>query len=140
MDEIDRDIIFHLQENARISFTELGKKVGLSTPAVNERVKKLEDKGIIEGYRAVINAEKIEKPIMAIILYANTKCDQFIQFCKNHPEVLECHRLAGQYNFIVKLITGSVQTLESFIDESMKYGQPSTLIRLSSPVKNKSIS
>jgi Lrp/AsnC family transcriptional regulator, leucine-responsive regulatory protein len=49
MDEIDRDIIFHLQENARISFTELGKKVGLSAPAVNERVKKLEDKGVIEG-------------------------------------------------------------------------------------------
>jgi DNA-binding Lrp family transcriptional regulator len=76
---------------------------------------------------------------MTIILYANTKFDQFIQFCKNHPEVLECHRLGGQYNFMVKLITGSVQTLESFIDESMKYVQPSTLIRLSSPVKNKSI-
>lgn len=137
MDEIDKDIIFHLQENGRMAFTELGKKVGLSTPAVNERVKKLEEKNIIQGYKAIINSDKLNKPIMAMILYDNTKCDLFIEFCKNHIEVIECHRLAGQYNFIVKIVTASVQTLESFIDESMKYGQPSTLIRLSSPVVNK---
>lgn len=140
MDEIDKDIIFHLQENARISFTELGKQVGLSTPAVTERVKKLEDKNIIQGYKAVINSDKLNKPIMAMILYDHTKCDLFIEFCRKHPEVIECHRLAGKYNFIVKIVTATVETLESFIDESMKYGQPSTLIRLSSPVVNKPIS
>jgi Lrp/AsnC family transcriptional regulator, leucine-responsive regulatory protein len=139
MDEIDKDILLHLQENARTSFTELGKKVGLSTPAVNERVKKLEEKGIIVGYKAIINPEKIDKPIMAFILYDNTKCEQFAEFCKNHPSVIECHRLAGSYNYLIKVLTSSVQSLESFIDASMSLGQPSTLIRLSSPVDSKSI-
>ncbi|MCM3323703.1 MULTISPECIES: Lrp/AsnC family transcriptional regulator [Cytobacillus] len=139
MDEIDQNILLHLQENARTSFTELGKKVGLSTPAVNERVKKLEEKGIIVGYKAIINPEKVEKPIMAFILYDNTKCEQFVEFCKNHSSVIECHRLAGSYNYLIKVLTDSVQSLESFIDASMSFGQPSTLIRLSSPVDSRLI-
>lgn len=139
MDEIDRDILLHLRENARCSFTELGKKVGLSTPAVNERVKKLEEKGIIAGYKAIINPDKIDKPITAFILYNNTKCEQFTAFCKDHTGVIECHRLAGSYNYLIKVLTDSVQSLESFIDASMAFGQPSTLIRLSSPVESKAI-
>ncbi|MFS0870322.1 Lrp/AsnC family transcriptional regulator [Paenibacillus xylanilyticus] len=139
MDEIDKDILLHLQENARYSFAELGRKVGLSTPAVNERVRKLEEKEIIVGYKAIINPEKIDKPIMAYILYDNTKCEPFAAFCKNHPSVIECHRLAGSYNYLIKVLTDSVQSLENFIDASMSFGQPTTLIRLSSPVEGKSI-
>ncbi|MBH0160386.1 Lrp/AsnC family transcriptional regulator [Fictibacillus sp. 26RED30] len=140
MDEIDKEILLHLQQDARVSITALGKKVGLSNPAVNERVKKLEDKQIIEGYKAIINPEKMNKPVMAFILYDNTKCKQFVDFCKDHRDVIECHRLAGQYNYLIKIVTHSVQSLESFIDESMSFGQPSTLIRLSSPVSDKSLS
>ncbi|WP_096186526.1 Lrp/AsnC family transcriptional regulator [Evansella halocellulosilytica] len=140
MDEIDKSILLHLQENARVSFTELGKKVGLSNPAVNERVKKLEEKKVIDGYRATVNPDNIDKPVMAFILYDNTKCKQFVTFCKEHPDVIECHRLAGQYNFLIKVVTNNVQSLEVFIDASMLYGHPSTLIRLSSPVVQKPIS
>ncbi|MFC7372462.1 Lrp/AsnC family transcriptional regulator [Fictibacillus iocasae] len=139
MDEIDYEILQHLQDDARISMTALGKKIGLSTPAVNERVKKLEDKGIIESYRAVVNPEKIQKPIMAFILYDDTKCSSFVEFCKNHPDVIECHRLAGQYNYLIKVVTDTVHSLETFIDSTMPLGKPSTLIRLSSPVVHKAM-
>ncbi len=134
MDEIDYAIIQTLQGDGRMSWTELGKTVGLSTPAVNERVKKLEYCGVIEGYRAVINPVALEKTIMAILMFEDTKCDAFIAFCQDHPDVIECHRLARTFNFMVKLYTPSVETLETFIDASMKYGKPSTWIRLSSPV------
>lgn len=139
MDEIDYEILQHLQDDARISMTSLGKKVGLSNPAVNERVKKLEEQHIIEGYRAVINPENIKKPIMAFILYDDTKCSAFVDFCKDHPDVIECHRLAGQYNYLIKVVTDTVQSLETFIDSTMPLGKPSTLIRLSSPVEHKAI-
>ncbi|MEH7532171.1 Lrp/AsnC family transcriptional regulator, partial [Priestia megaterium] len=95
--KLTKNILLHLQENARLSVTQLGKLVGLSTPAVNERVKKLEEKNIIDGYRAIINPENFNKPVTAFILYSNTKCKQFVEYCKERPEVIECHRLAGQY-------------------------------------------
>lgn len=139
MDEIDKRILIELQVNARISVTELGKKIGLSTPATNERLKKLEEKEVIKGYRAVINPEKINKHVTAFILYDTKKCKEFRDFCIAHPSVIECHRLAGQFSYLVKVVTETVHTLEEFIDDSMVYGQPSSLINLSSPVKHKPI-
>lgn len=137
MDEIDQHILLELQLDGRISMTELSKRVGLSVPAVNERVKKLEDKGIILGYRAVINPTKVNKPITAFILFHTSKCDQFRALCKEEPYVIECHRLAGQFSYLVKVIAESVQDLEAFIDKAQPYGQSSTLITLSSTVEFK---
>ena len=139
MDEIDRHIVSLMQENARISVTELGKRIGLSTPAANERLKRLEERGVITGYRAVINPEKLGKHVTAFILYDTTRCEAFREFCRQQPSVMECHRLAGQYSYLVKVVTENVRTLETFIDESMAYGQPSSLINLSSPVPFKGI-
>jgi len=139
MDHIDRKILHILQEDGRISMTELGKMVNLSTPAVKERVKKLEDKNIITAYRAVINPEKLNKNVTAFVLFESKKCQQFRNFCKENPMVFECHRLAGQYSYLVKIVTESVQHLEEFIDASMEFGYPSTLINLSSPVKYRCI-
>ncbi|MFA9560331.1 Lrp/AsnC family transcriptional regulator [Evansella sp. AB-rgal1] len=137
MDEIDYSIISQLQENARISMTELGKKIGLSTPATNERVKKLEDKEVIRGYRAIINPEKLNKNVTAFILFDTKQGKKFRDFCKDHPIVVECHRLAGQYSYLVKVVTESVKILEEFIDATLAYGEPSTLIKLSSVVEYK---
>ncbi|MBS9803603.1 Lrp/AsnC family transcriptional regulator [Bacillus cereus] len=140
MDHIDQKIIYILQEDGRVSMTELGKMVNLSTPAVKERVKKLEDKNIITAYRAVIDPEKLNKNVTAFVLFESKKCKQFRDFCKENPMVFECHRLAGQYSYLVKIITESVHQLEEFIDDSMEFGYPSTLINLSSPVQYRSIS
>ncbi|WP_214829678.1 Lrp/AsnC family transcriptional regulator [Exiguobacterium algae] len=139
MDEIDRHIIGIMQENARISVTDLGKRIGLSTPAANERLKRLEERGVITGYRAIINPEKMDKQVTAFILYDTHRCEAFREFCKDHGSVVECHRLAGQYSYLVKIVTENVRTLEAFIDASMAYGQPSSLINLSSPVPFKPI-
>lgn len=139
MDEIDRHIVLIMQEEARISVTELGKRIGLSTPAANERLKRLEERGVITGYRATINPEKLKKQITAFILYDTKRCEAFRTFCQQQPSVVECHRLAGQFSYLVKVVTENVRTLEAFIDESMEYGQPSSLINLSSPVPFKPI-
>ncbi|WP_215115015.1 Lrp/AsnC family transcriptional regulator [Exiguobacterium sp. s70] len=139
MDEIDRHIVSLMQENARISVTELGKQIGLSTPAANERLKRLEERGVITAYRAVINPETLGKHVTAFILYDTTRCEAFREFCRQQPSVMECHRLAGQYSYLVKVVTENVRSLETFIDESMAYGQPSSLINLSSPVPFKAV-
>lgn len=137
MDEIDQSILTQLQNNARISMTELGKKIGLSTPATNERVKKLEDKEVITGYRAIIDPEKLNKNVTAFILFDTKQGKKFRDFCREHPVVIECHRLAGQYSYLVKVVTESVKILEEFIDAALPYGEPSTLIKLSSVVEFK---
>ncbi|MCM2677545.1 Lrp/AsnC family transcriptional regulator [Alkalicoccobacillus plakortidis] len=137
MDEIDTFILRFLQEDGRLSITELAKKIGLSNPATNERVKKLEDKQIITGYRAVINAEKVGRPITAHILYNTTRCKPFVQFCRDQPDIVECSRLAGQFDYLIKVVTTSVGALETIIDASMEYGKPSSLINLSTPISHK---
>ncbi|MDQ0208740.1 Lrp/AsnC family transcriptional regulator [Alkalicoccobacillus murimartini] len=139
MDEIDKTILTFLQEDGRLSITELAKKIGLSSPATNERVKKLEDKQIIIGYRAVVNPEKIGRPITAHILYNTTRCKPFVHFCKEQPDIVECTRLAGQYDYLIKVVTTSVHSLETIIDASMEYGKPSSLINLSTPISHKSL-
>ncbi|MDP4086138.1 MAG: Lrp/AsnC family transcriptional regulator [Bacillota bacterium] len=139
MDQTDIRILEVLQENSRITMTELGKKVALTAPAAAERIRKLEEKGVIQNYSVIINPEKVNKPISAFILFDSDKCKQFVEFCKGYPDVVECHRLAGKYSFLVKILTSSVAQLEVFIDSSMKFGKSSTFITLSSPIKSRAI-
>ncbi|MGE7112763.1 Lrp/AsnC family transcriptional regulator [Lysinibacillus sp. NPDC047702] len=135
MDQIDTEILLQLQRNAKISMKELAASVHLSSPAVIERVKKLEEQGMIEGYKAKVNLKKIQRTIQAIILFKSIDCKSLSDFCNAHPDVLECYRVAGEISYIVKLATYSVETLERFIDEAMPYGTPSTNIVLSSTEK-----
>lgn len=136
MDELDKQILLALQEHGRISMTELGKRVSLSQPAVTERVRRMEEKGIIDHYRAVVAPEKIDKPISAFVLFYTKGCDRFVEYCRSARDVVELHRISGhQYNFLVKLATESLQTLESAINEMGAFGDSTTLIVLSSPIK-----
>ncbi|MFJ5788547.1 Lrp/AsnC family transcriptional regulator [Lysinibacillus sp. NPDC093197] len=136
MDKIDTEILRQLQLNAKISMKELAKNVHLSSPAVIERVKKLEEQGSIEGYTTKVNLKKMDRSIQAIILFKSIDCKSLSNFCNAHPDVLECYRVAGEISYIVKLATYSVETLEQFIDEAMPYGTPSTNIVLSSNEKS----
>lgn len=114
---------------------ELSEVVHLSSPAVIERVRKLEEQQIIEGYHAGVSLIKMNRPICAIILFKSTDRKALANFCHNHPDVLECYRVAGEISYIVKIATYSVESLELFIDTSMQYGTPSTNIVLSSHEK-----
>ncbi|RAS75427.1 Lrp/AsnC family transcriptional regulator [Priestia endophytica] len=132
MDVIDQKILYELQLNARLSMKELAKKIYLSSPATTERVRKLEEQGIIKGYKTVVDVEKLEKNITAFVLFQTTKCKELSKFCEEHQDVMECYRVTGQISYIAKVCTASVHTLEDFIDEAMKFGTPSTNIVLSS--------
>jgi len=135
MDHIDTQILQQLQQNAKISMKELATTVHLSSPAVIERIRKLEEQSVIEGYHAKVNLKKMERTIEAIILFKSIDCKSLSSFCNAHPDVLACYRVAGEISYIVKLATYSVETLEQFIDAAIPYGTPSTNIVLSSTEK-----
>ena len=139
IDEIDRKVLHELQEDARISYAELGRRVGLTTPAVIERVRKLEDKGIIRGYRAEIDTAKVGLPIMAFVRMSITGVDysHIIEVAEESREVLECHRGTGGDSFIMKIAVSSVEHLQEVIDRLTPYGITTTTIVLSSPVKRR---
>lgn len=141
IDEIDWKILRELQENARITFAELGRRIGLTTPAVIERIRKLEDAGIITGYRAEIDTAKVGLPITAFIRMSISGVDygKIIEVAKKSEEVLECHRGTGGDSFILKVAVASVEHLQTIIDKLTPYGITSTSIVLSSPVKQRTI-
>ncbi len=141
LDEIDRKILSELQLDARTSYAELGRRVGLTTPAVIERVRKLEDAHIITGYRADIDTAKVGLPITAFIRMSITGIDysHIIEVVQDSAEVLECHRGTGADSFIMKVAVASVEHLQEVIDRLTPYGITTTTIVLSSPVKRRSI-
>ncbi|SFG16352.1 Lrp/AsnC family transcriptional regulator [Sporolactobacillus nakayamae] len=139
MDEIDWSILTQLQENSRQTMIELGKKVGLTSPSVTERVRRLEDQGVIKKYGALVAPEKLNKRVTAFILMEPKDCMKYVQFTKEQPDIVECHRIAGMYSYLTKVVTESVHTLEDHINACLEYGKPTTLIVLSSPVEQKAI-
>ena len=137
MDQLDQVILSHMQSQARMSMTELGKLVGLSQPAVTERVKRMEEKGVIQEYRTVVSPEKIGKPATAYMLFHTRECTAFLNFCHAAPEVIECHRISGEHNYLLKVRTESTQSLEQFGNRCDTYGTYTILIVMSSPVDHK---
>jgi Lrp/AsnC family leucine-responsive transcriptional regulator len=141
IDEIDRKVLNELQQDARISYAELGRRVGLTTPAVIERVRKLEDARVILGYRAEIDPAKVGLPITAFVRMSITGVDysHIIEVAEQSNEVLECHRGTGGDSFIMKVAVSSVEHLQQIIDKLTPYGITTTAIVLSSPVKRRVI-
>ncbi len=133
LDDTGWKILGELQQNARISFAELGRIVGLSTPAVTERVHKMEEAGIIVGYRAHIDPAKVG---LAILAFVNVKVGgenlaRFMELAASHPEVLECHRVTGAESFLLKVAVADVMHLEKLLDALMPYFATTTLMVLS---------
>jgi len=140
LDETGWHILEALQENARLSFSELGQRVGLSSPAVAERVRRMEDAGIITGYRAEVNMAKIGYPITAIIRVSNSpgeRCARLTASTQSIPEVLECYRVTGSDSLIMKVMAASVEHLELLIDRISEHGQLTTSIVLSTVLSRK---
>ena len=124
IDEIDQQIINLLQKNARLSNAVLAEKVGLTTSTVHERVKKLEKKGIIKGYIAMVDAESLGKPITAFIrLTVGSSSTNYLEskksvqnICRDETDVLECHAIAGDDCYILKVRISSPGDLEKLIE------------------------
>jgi len=134
LDPTDVAIIETLQDDGRISVSELGRKVGLSQPATSERLKRLEERGIIKAYRAVIDPAAVGLHMMAIIRLRTTH--EHIKACLKQfaemPEIMEVLRLTGEDCFHLKVIVPSPAELESIVDAIARYGSVTTAIVLRS--------
>ena len=139
LDSVSQRLLAELQHDARISFAELGRRVGLTTPAVIERVRKMEDCGIILGYRVDIDPAKIGLPIAAFIRMSvvGNVFDRLVKVVKNSPEILECHRGTGSDSFIMRVAVTLVEELEDLIDRLTPFGTTSTSITLSTPLRQR---
>ena len=136
LDNIGWHILQELQENARMPFAKLGSRVGLSTPAVAERVRNLEDAGIIRGYRTEVDPTACGYNVLAFIRVnvAGDKLLHFVELAKTRPEVLECHRVTGAESFIIKMAVTDMNHLESAIDSLMPYVATTTSMILSTAI------
>lgn len=139
LDPMSRSILAELQRDARLSYTELGRRVGLSTPAVAERVRRLEESGVIQGYEARLDPRALGLDVCAFVRIRITGAEamarRLTELASQLPEVLECHRCTGDESFILKVRVESVAALEALIDRLTPYGMTSTALVLSSPVE-----
>jgi Lrp/AsnC family leucine-responsive transcriptional regulator len=141
LDKTSWDLLAALQKDGRIPYRELGRRVGLSTPAVSERVRKLEEAGIIKGYRAVLDLEKLGRGITAFVNVQTTpdKNAPLIAFIQASPAVLEGHYITGRASFVLKIAVASIGEVEQFINEVSHYGTTQTSIVMSTHVQHKII-
>jgi Lrp/AsnC family leucine-responsive transcriptional regulator len=141
LDELSWRILAALQENARLSYSELGRRVGLTPPAAAERVRRLEEAGVIAGYHAQLNLDKLGLPLRAIIRLAprNRPASELSRLLSELPDVLECHHVTGEDCYVMKVAVRSVGHLEALLERLLQYGQSTTSIVLSSPVTHRLI-
>ncbi|ACK88013.1 MULTISPECIES: Lrp/AsnC family transcriptional regulator [Bacillus cereus group] len=137
LDEIDHKIMNLLYENARISVSEIGRIISMTQPAVKERINKLEDQGVIAAYRTKFEPSKINKNIQAFIMFKTSQCSDFIQYCNAAPEVTDLYRISGEFNYMMKVMSDSMDSLAAFLDSLMQFGLSSPLIILKSEFEEK---
>lgn len=141
MDKTDHKILEILQENGRISMKDLGKLVNLTSPAVSERVRRLEESGIIKGYTAIVDPLKLDKKVRAIISVGLkvTQHKQFKELALNEKAIIECHHMTGDDCMTIKVIVDDTIALEELLDKIQEVGDTRTSIILSSPLERKAI-
>lgn len=137
LDKKDLLILEALQRDARQSLAAIGKRIGLSQPAMSERVRKLEEAGVIEGYGARINLRAIGIGLQAIIRIQTTHAgiQKYVQLFEDMPEVLEADRVTGEDCFIVRCAIAEPHDLERVVDALAMHGGVTTSLVLSSPVR-----
>ncbi len=138
IDDLNWKILECLQANARETFASIGRKVGLTPPAVAERVKKMEDLGIIEGYKAKVSHAKTGHQLKAIITLRAFmgKLKPFLAMVATYSEVVNCYRITGNENIVMEVVLNDQFHLEEFIDKLIQYGETRTHIILSNVVTN----
>lgn len=141
LDGIAWKILELLQDDARMSFAELGRKVGLSTPAAAERVRRLEEAGVITGYHANVNLAKLGVPIHVLMRLTipggDLQISRTVTAIKEIPEISRCHRITGDESFVIEANLVSVRHLEALIDRLSAFGATATSTVLSSPVERR---
>jgi Lrp/AsnC family transcriptional regulator, leucine-responsive regulatory protein len=136
LDLTDREIIGELAQDGRISFAELGRRVSLSSPAVTERVHRLEQLGVITGYRAQIDPRALGYALTAIVRVkpAVRQLSKIAELAADIPQIEECLRITGEDCFYMKLHLSSIEELPSVLDRFLLYGETTTSIVNATPV------
>ena len=136
VDKLDIDLLKYLQENARITISELSKKIALSRPSITERILRLQEKGIIEEFTARVSLNAINRATILFIQLSSLKVSnsEFEQMIKEDKDVLECHRVTGNTSYFIKAAVKDMGNMKLLIDRLMPYGDINTTIVLESPV------
>jgi Lrp/AsnC family transcriptional regulator, leucine-responsive regulatory protein len=141
LDATNLRLLAELQQDARMSLAELGRRVGLSSPAVTDRLRRLEQEGVITGYRVEIDPRALgfELGVQLRIRPAPRQLRDVAELARRSPEVVECHRVTGDDCYVMTAYVRDVGHLEELIDQFAAYGQTTTAIMQSSPVPRRGI-
>lgn len=136
LDEVNIQLLRELQRDPRVTMAELGRRVGMSSPAVTERVRRMEEMGIISGYAVIINPLPLGLPIAAYIRIRPHagQLPQIVELARSIPEIVECHRITGEDCFLMKALLPAMDQLDRILDAFLIFGQTTTSIIQSSPV------
>ena len=142
LDDINIRLLDELQRDGRAAFAELGRRVGLSAPAVAERVGRLEREGIITGYRAEVDARAIGYSLAAVVRIRPfaRQIHKIPEIAEQTPEIVECERITGEDCFLLRLHVRAIDDLEAVLDNFTPFGQTTTSIVQSSPVPGRGVS
>ncbi|MCK5146722.1 Lrp/AsnC family transcriptional regulator [bacterium] len=141
LDKIDKHIIDLLQDDGRITNAQLAKMVGLSPPSMLERVRKLEKNGIIKKYTALVEAKKVGKGLMAFVavslrLHQTEAIEEFVADIQKIPEVLECHHITGESDYLMKVVITDMEEYERFLLEKLTHFNVVSHVRTSFILKS----
>ena len=138
LDKTGWRLLNELQQNARLSYTELGQRVGLSLPAVTDRIRRMEEAGILTGYHAEVDFERVGLPVQAIVRLESLggrSCDYVAEQANQIPEVVEIYRVIGDDSIVLRVAATTINHLTRVIDQLSQYGIPTTSIVRSRPTK-----
>jgi Lrp/AsnC family leucine-responsive transcriptional regulator len=141
MDSYGRKLLDQLQINARLSIAELGRRIGLSATATAERLKQMEEAGIIQRYGVEIDREALGLDVMAFVRMScggGLQYHRMLEYVQTLEEVRECHHLTGGDDLLLKVTTTSMADLEALIEALLPFGNPVTSLVFSSPVERRS--
>lgn len=141
LDAVNLRILEELQSEPRLSMSELGRRVGMSSPAVTERVRRLEESGVIRGYRLDLNPAALGLPISAYVRIRPNpgQLPRIAELARQIPEIVECHRVTGEDCFILKVHLPAIDQLDQLLDSFLLFGSTITTIIQSSPVPLRSL-
>ena len=139
LDRVNLRLLAELQADPRISMSALARRVDMSAPAVTERVQKLEQAGVIAGYRLEVSPAALGMPVTALVRIRALpgQIDRFAEFVGTVPEVVECYRTTGEDCYIAKVVLPAIDALEAVLDRFQVYGTTTTSMVLSSPVPHR---
>ncbi|EHS55210.1 Lrp/AsnC family transcriptional regulator [Paenibacillus sp. Aloe-11] len=137
LDDIDHKIMQLLQHDARISISQISKEISMSQPSVKERMVKLEEKGVISGYSAVFNLRELDRGTTTFILLKTEHCQELVDFCEEAKEVTDLFRISGEFNYLIKIQTASVEEIAEFQDSLVKLGPSKSHICMKNILENR---